>query len=169
MIKQQLGRYGCMLFLVIVFFACNGSGNKGKTIATTANITRIIDLDKRLSGADSLVIVFYKDPYGADSTRYTRYYTQYNSADINNIKLLLTNLDEPFEKLEKTKKCRSEGKAWCYSKGKILQTVYFSTRCNDCCFLYVIKDGFFYYVKVNGSVKAMLAVIKPISKEQLSN
>jgi hypothetical protein len=165
---KQVNRFCSILVTVTVLFACNGSASKSKDTATTGTVTRAIELDKRFSGADSLVIVFYKDPYGADSLRYTRYFTQYISGDSNHIKVLLNNLDEPFEKLEKIKNCRSEGKIWCYSKGNIFQTVYFSTRCADCCFLYLIKDGYFYYVKINDSVKAMLALTKPISKENLS-
>lgn len=127
--------------------------------------TKGMELDTRLAAADSLVFVFYKDPYSSDSLRYTRFYAQYATTDSNDIKLLLQTLDVPFIKQEKVKKCRSEGKIWCYAKGKIFQTVYFSTRCDDCCFTYLIKDGYFFYMKLDDSLVNRLAVLKPRSKE----
>jgi hypothetical protein len=50
-------------------------------VADTVKLVSIAALDSRLANADSVVMLFYKDPHGTDSLRYTRYYTQYNSND----------------------------------------------------------------------------------------
>lgn len=103
-------------------------------------------LDERLKAADSLVLVFYKDPYGSDSLRYTRYYKQtsiVSGFDTLNQQLSFKHAQEPL------RKCRTEGKIWCFTKGKVFQTIYFSTRTPACSFTYLIKDGDFYYAGIS--------------------
>lgn len=132
----------------IFLFACNTNNNpvvSSAEVADTVKLVSIADLDVRLAGADSLAILFYKDPHGTDSLRYTRYYTQYNSNDTSLVKDLQSNLMESTVKLEKIKNCRSEGKIWVFRKGQIFQTIFFSSKDAECSFLYIIKDGFFYY------------------------
>lgn len=138
---------GCLTSIIL--FACNTNKNKqiipSAEVADTVKLVSIMDLDVRLSGADSLAILFYKDPHGTDSLRYTRYYTQYNSNDTSLVKDLRSNLMESTVKLEKIKNCRSEGKIWVFRQGQIFQTIFFSSKDAECSFLYIIKDGFFYY------------------------
>lgn len=138
---------GC--FISMILFACNTNNNKqtiqSAEVADTVKLVSIMDLDIRLAGADSLAILFYKDPHGTDSLRYTRYYTQYNSNDTSLVKDLKSNLMESTVKLEKIKNCRSEGKIWVFRQGQIFQTIFFSSKDAECSFLYIIKDGFFYY------------------------
>lgn len=132
-----------------ILFACNTKNNKqtipSAEVADTVKLVSIMDLDVRLAGADSLVVLFYKDPHGTDSLRYTRYYTQYNSNDASLVKDLRSNLMESTVKLENIKNCRSEGKIWVFRQGQIFQTIFFSSKDAECSFLYIIKDGFFYY------------------------
>lgn len=137
--------------------------DNAKSSFTTA--TNLIELDNRFVTADSLVVVFYKDPYGKDSLRYTRFYTQYTTVDKNDIEIVLTNLKEPFTKTEKVRKCRSEGKIWCYRKGAIFQTLYFASFNNDCNFIYTIKDGYFFYEQLNDELALRLKVLKAFAKE----
>ncbi|MEX0635760.1 MAG: hypothetical protein WD135_03260 [Ferruginibacter sp.] len=136
----------CLLSL----FGCNNNSDNKQTsqsaeVADTVKLVSITDLDARLAAADSLAILFYKDPHGTDSLRYTRYYTQYNSTDTLLLADLKTNLATATVKLEKIKNCRSEGKIWVFKNGQIFQTIYFSSKNAECSFLYIIKDGFFYY------------------------
>lgn len=138
----------------------------GAPVAGPANI---IELDARLLQADSVVLVFYKDPFGLDSLRYTRFYRQYNDADSGIIFSLKRNLQQAFTRQEKIRNCRSEGKIWVFSKGKIFQTVYFALERPDCRFLYIIKDGWFYYVDVQPSFSHQLQQLKPLAKEVESN
>ena len=146
------------------FLSCNAPVKQDQTSNSFLTATNAIELDNRLLAADSMVVVFYKDPYGDDSLRYTRFYTQLSTTDTIDISLLLQNLNQPFAKFEQVKKCRSEGKIWCYAKGKIFQTISFSTRCDDCCYIYLIKDGFFFYMKLGTALSERLTILKPLSK-----
>ncbi len=127
--------------------------------------TTILMLDERLSKVDSLVFVYYKDPLGKDSLRYTRYYTQYSSTQEQEISILKNQISKPTERLEKVKKCRSEGKIWCFTKGEIFQTLYFSDFGGDCSFLFFIKNGQFYYCMLSLNFKEMILRLKPLTKE----
>lgn len=152
------------LLITLGCLSCSAPTKKQEDTNPFLTATTGVELDTRLLAADSLVVVFYKDPYGEDSLRYTRYYTKLSTTDTNNVALLLQNLRKPFAKFEKVKSCRSEGKVWCYSKGSIFQTVAFSTRCNDCCFIYFIKDGYFFYTPLDTALSKRLAVLKSLSK-----
>ena len=154
---------GWMLAMLVFLSACKDKAEE--TSKRQASLQSGFILDPRLQQTDSLVISFYKDPYGEDSLRYTRYYTQVSVTDPAGIKALKGQLKEIFLKQEHRDKCRSEGKIWCFSNGRIFQTLYFSTRCNECCFLYLIKDGNFYYSPLPAQFSAWLAGQKLLSKE----
>ena len=155
----------------MLLFACKQSRQSGSEPATVSTIeipaegSSILKLDERLLTADSLVFVFYKDPLGTDSLRYTRFYTQYSTTDIRKINFVLENLEGKTEGQEKVKPCRSEGKIWCYTKGKVFQTIYFSYYSTACSFVYLIKDGRFYYAGISKSFVKKLAEFKREAKE----
>lgn len=149
---------------ITFLFSCKNKdsherGKKENVILTA------IDLDQRLKGVDSLVVVFYKDPYSEDSLRYTRYYSQTSVTSLKEIDILQKELVQSFAAQEKRRNCRGEGKIWCFTKGKIFQTLYFSTRCDDCCYTYLIKDGIFYYSRISDGMIAWLKDLKTLSKE----
>lgn len=152
------------LVITFGFISCNTPAKKQEADNPFLTAINGVELDSRFLKADSLVVVFYKDPYGDDSLRYTRYYKQLATTDTSDIALLLQNLTKPYTKFEKVKGCRSEGKIWCYSKGKIFQTVSFATRCNDCCFVYFIKDGYFFYTPLDIKLSKRLSELKPLAK-----
>ncbi len=150
-----------ILFLMATIcyvLACTTPVKEKSPVAANSFITasNALELDPRLVTADSLVFVFYKDPYMTDSLRYTRFYSQYASTDTMQVNQLLQNLAWKFKKQEKPRSCRNEGKIWCFAKGKVFQTIYFSTRCNGCCFLFLVKDGYFFYTDVKQSLVDML-------------
>ncbi len=130
--------------------------------------TSILQVDERLVKADSLVIVFYKDPHGPDSLRYTRFYKQFSVTDTSFIRLLMSQLTGKATKLEKMRSCRSEGKIWCFSGGDIIQTIYFSNFSQECNFLYIIKHGFFYYSPLLPGFSKSLYAYKKYAKEPLN-
>ena len=138
------------LFSIAGLASCNDSSTSrpqtNSSVATVSANSSGFSLDQRLKDADSLVIVFYKDPYGSDSLRYTRYYTQ--TSVVNGFEAFNSQLENEYTRQE-LRKCRTEGKIWCYTKGKVFQTIYFSNKCEECCFTYIIKDGNFYYSKIN--------------------
>jgi hypothetical protein len=146
----------------LLLFSCAGKHNH--PAATSATATTILQIDERLNNTDSLVFSFYKDPYGEDSVRYSRFFTQYSSTVSSDIQLVVKSLDTAFTKHEQVKKCRSEGKIWCFANGKIFQTIYFSANCPNCCFLYILKDGFFYYAPIHPNMIQRLASLKSAAR-----
>ncbi len=162
--------YACIA--VNIFGGCNTRKQESASIntnrveaAAAPDAGSILDLDPRLQDADSLVFVFYKDPHGADSLRYTRYYTQFISTDsllIGTVRLAFTANTERFDRV---RPCRSEGKIWCFSKGNIFQTVYFSTSPATCHFVYIIKHGLFYYSPLPEKLEKLLVEAKERSTD----
>lgn len=124
-----------------------------------------VTLDERLPAADSLVVVFYKDPYGEDSLRYTRYYTQVPVTHDSAIAVLLRNLEGRFLYEPERRKCRGEGKIWVYREKQVFQTLYFSSAEGECHYLYLLKNGNFYYTRLNQSLEQQLKQWKLESKE----
>jgi hypothetical protein len=169
MINAQRNLLFFYLILLVLYSCKSRQQQKVATNSTVPGPANIIELDTRLQQADSVVLIFYRDPFGPDSLRYTRFYSQYNDADSGIVFSLKRNLQQAFTRLEKIKDCRSEGKIWVFSKGKIFQTVYFAFQKPACKFLYVIKDGWFYYVDVQPSFIDQLLQLKPLAKEIESN
>ena len=115
-----------------------------------------------LHQADSVQILFFSDPYGKDSLRYTRFFKHYNTSDDSTVQPLLKNLDQLFLLRTEVMKCRSEGKIFFFKGTQELKTVYFSTQANgDCAYMYFIKDGGFYYFQIQPATAALLRTIKP--------
>lgn len=125
----------------------------------------ISELDKRLLLTDSLAFIFYKDPYGKDSLRYSRYYTQYNTKDTMHVSALLSSLQFDSQRFEKKKPCRNEGKIWCFSQGDIVQTIYFSLLQPGCYHAFIIINGQFYYTPMQAGMEQMIQALKPLSVE----
>lgn len=140
------------LFLIAtaVLFSCTSKSKKKATENTASNSLPQtgLALDNRFGSADSLVFVFFNDPFTPDSLQYTRYYKQYSTTVPADIQSVLAALNSTFTKEERPRPCRNEGKAWIFSKNKIFQTVYFGWSKNNCAFIYLIKDGFFYYTDI---------------------
>ena len=154
------------IVLLIVEAGCNDGGGKVEDAEKKEPVSEtLLHLDERFKATDSVVFVFYKDPYGKDSLRYTRYYTQISLTEPSVLDLLREQVMQKATRLEKYRNCRGEGKVWCFANGKIFQTIYFSTRCADCCHVFLIKDGFFYYVPILKSFITQLDSIKPLSKD----
>lgn len=130
-----------------------------------------------LRGADSVQILFFKDPYEKDSLRYTRFFTYYNSSDTAFVKPFLRNLDQLFSFRTDVLNCKSEGKLFFFKGGQELKTVYFNTgvkvqaikgklpKEDICAFLYFIKDGGFYYLPIDSETIALLKSLKPKAVE----
>jgi hypothetical protein len=64
--------------------------------------------------------------------------------------------------------CRSEGKAYLLNKGEVLKTVFYSSRCDSCCYLYFIKNGKFLYMPLPASLKLKLNEIKKVSRKPVA-
>jgi hypothetical protein len=123
-----------------------------------------LEFQPRIQKADSVQVLFYTDPDG-DPKRYTRFYTWYPSADSNVVKNMKQSVDKHFERIEKVKDCRSEGKMHFFAEGNPMQTVYFSNRGDSCNHLYFIADGWFFYMPMDSSSANMLKALKLQSTE----
>ena len=164
--------------LVLMLMSCNNRDVKSKTpVPTTSNSTEpapghaasLLELDVRLKEMDSLVIVFYNDPHGSDSLRYSRYYKEYHTTDAALISQVNSSLQAKTERLEKIKDCRNEGKIWCFAKGDIFQTIYFSSHNEACNFVYIISNGQFYYSDLKKSLAQKLSELQPLASEPLNS
>lgn len=134
-----------------------------------------------LHQADSVQILFFTDPFGKDSLRYTRFFKHYNTSAAAVVQPILKNLDQLFILRTEVMKCRSEGKIFLFKGTQELKTVYFNTQgvsskpdanapqpnesihkaTSDCAYMYFIKDGGFYYFQVQPETAALLRKIKP--------
>ena len=131
--------------LVICWTACQ---MPGKPYQKQASSTLSASIDARWKEIDSAVIVFYDEPYGQDSLRYARYYTQLSATEAPFLQVLAVQLDTTYTIRQTRDRCRGEGKIWCYRAGQVKQTLYFNVGGpSDCTFVYWIKDGQFYYTK----------------------
>ena len=145
-----------LLIPVVMINSCISTGNKDAEPTTGNKLDSVvfntgIDIIPDIRNMDSLQILFYDNP-DSDSLRYDRYFTYVSLNDTSFINTLLENLAKPFQQYDAVKKCRSEGKMYIYSNGRPINTVYFSTRCDKCCYLYYIHHGRFYYIEITNEI-----------------
>lgn len=91
-----------------------------------------------------LEIIFYNKPF-TDSIRYTRFYRFTTTSDSSVVGSLDRALHTHYEKLGQTKKCTSEGKIIMNLGAEEFRVAYFSRMNTDCFYVYLIKNGEFYY------------------------
>lgn len=197
-IFSRIFSFATVCFLTVgIITGCNGGGSENASGSATVtdsngisreaakslqhNSTRVktqtaVDL-AGLRGADSVQILYFTDPYGKDSLRYTRFFKHYNTGDTTNLNPLLKNLDKLFVLRNEVMNCRSEGKMFFFKGEQELKTVYFNTGGNakasasnneNCAFLYFIKDGGFYYVPVDAEIATLINKLKPIAKNPVA-
>lgn len=136
----------------------------------TANDTLVfrkgLDLIPVVKQTDSVQILFYKDPDG-DPKRYTRFFTHLSTTDSILTRTLLNSLDQSFQEYSQVKDCRSEGKMYLFKQGAEdpLQTIYFSTRCDSCCYVYYINNGLFYYMNMKDDLSQQLQILRTRARD----
>lgn len=160
--------------LVAVFSSCllfgcgnpqTGDKNSAAVNADSVKlITTGIDLAPAMAETDSVAILFYKDPFGGEADRYTRYYTQFNSTSDSVIQLLKANLADTYRE-DTLRQCRSEGKIFCFVKGKPVQTIYFTHQSEACYHLYFIHTGRYYYLPFDKSLETRLRQLQQAAWE----
>jgi hypothetical protein len=149
--------------------AC-GLSEPGKESQTVVNadsvklITSGMDLAPALAETDSVAILFYKDPFGGEADRYTRYYTQFNTTTDSVIGLLKANFADTYRE-DTLRKCRSEGKVFCFVKGKPVQTLYFTHQSEACYHVYFIHTGRYYYLPFQKQLESRLRQLKKLAVE----
>lgn len=145
---------GPWIALLFIFSNCNN--NQKQTTGTIGEDSTVqtytpktgLDAEPLLRETDSLEIIYYDDPDG-DPERYTRFYKYRVTSDSFIINSMVKELNQPFEQQNGIRDCRSEGKMYLFSRKEPLKTLYFSTRCDTCCYLYYIKDGNFLYFSIS--------------------
>lgn len=174
------------IFLALFIFttiasltACNNATETStKTISVTDTVVKTntgLDI-AGLHQADSVQILYFTDPFGKDSLRYTRFFKHYNTSDTATVQALLKNLDQLILLRTEVMKCRSEGKIFFFKGAQELKTVYFNTQGasnnsgerapqdnSDCAYMYFIKDGGFYYFPIQPETAALLRKLKPLA------
>jgi hypothetical protein len=157
--------YGTCIFL---FSCANNNTNINKEEppgSDTLVFRKGIDIIPDVKFTDSVQVLFYKNPDG-DPERYTRFYTHVTLTDSGFTKSLLDGLDQSFREYAQVKNCRSEGKMYLFKQGggDPLQTIYFSTRCDTCCYVYYINNGLFYYMNMNDDLSQQLKLLRSKAK-----
>lgn len=148
----------CMLLLT---GACNSGGREAKNNADSTSSSIQAAAPALLEKIDSMQVIYYDDPDG-DSVRYTRYFTYATTTDTALFNNLANDIQQITDTLSTPRKCRSEGKMYVFA-GKSdgpAKTLFFSTRCDTCCYLYYIKDGMFYYAGISESSVQKIKQIK---------
>ncbi|HEX6429282.1 MAG TPA: hypothetical protein VF008_16410 [Niastella sp.] len=163
----------CFYAIVLLIAACSNGGNKqqasskitGDSSSFENAVKTGLSIEPSLQQADSLQILYYDNPDG-DSLRYTRFFKYTITKDPTTINDLIGDLSKPVEQRSEIKKCRSEGKIYVFGKQteEPLKTIYFSTRCDTCCYLYYIKEGAFYYSPLSINFKNKLKENKALSR-----
>lgn len=161
-------------FLSCIFIAfnvaCSSPRSENVTVNPTGNDTIVfrkgIDLVTGVKFTDSVQVLFYKNPDG-DPKRYTRFFKNITVTDSSFTHSLLRSLDQPFQEYSQVKDCRSEGKMYLFqqSGNEPLQTIYFSTRCDSCCYVYYINNGMFYYMNISKELTQHLNSLRSKAKE----
>ncbi|MCX8020582.1 MAG: hypothetical protein N2747_08840 [Chitinophagaceae bacterium] len=127
-------------------------------------LNRAIDVEPSLEEADSIQVLFYTNPDG-DPKRYSRFFTYTTVTDSETVEKFKYNLRTVYSEYDNPMNCRSEGKAYLFGRKDVIKTIYFSTRCDSCCYIYFIKDGRFFYVKISEELKSVLRKLKKSSRE----
>lgn len=152
------------LLIIVILIGCGDNSNLDQSKIEQSDSSIIDDsFSVHLKKTDSLQVLYFDNPDG-DSLRYTRFYKYVDLEDSALIGTLLSDLNKPFEKLNEVKNCRSEGKIFLYDEEKPLKTVYFSNRCDSCCYLYYIQDGAFLYFPISSATSTALSINKQKSK-----
>ena len=115
---------------------------------------------------DSMDVVYYNKPF-TDPERYTRFFRVARIADSAFAVSLQGLLLSPGVKEDSLRKCMSEGKMIIPMGGDAFRTVYFSRQAKPCDYLYVIRDGSFYYYEMADSLRNLLDVFEKMAKEPL--
>jgi hypothetical protein len=139
-------KYSWVLVFLLTFIRCSGPKEKKETGVKNHSVSAF-DLDAGFAFVDSLQVLFFNDPYG-DSLRYTRFFSRLDVNDSSSIKTIKEQLRQPYVVKPGADTCRSEGKIYLYRHAEPVKTIYFSTKCPDCCYVYFIKDGSFYYLQI---------------------
>lgn len=149
--------------LICFLAACN---SEPKTSSTDSiRIPAPSSPKMQMSTTDSVEVIFYRKPF-TDKERYTRFFSSLVSKDSAFIQSLKSTLLLPGVKEDSLRNCMSEGKINIPLKGDAYQVVYFSRDAKPCNYLYVIRDGQFYYYLLDDALWQKLNEMEKMAKPQ---
>jgi hypothetical protein len=131
-----------LIGLICGLIACNSEQKAGSSDSQSIPVSLSPEITKVTS--DSVEVLYYRKPF-TDKERYTRFFSSLVTKDIGFIQSLKSILLLPGVKEDSLRACMSEGKINIPLKGDAYQVVYFSREEKPCNYLYVIRDGQFYY------------------------
>ena len=131
-----------LIGLLCWFTACNSEHKAGLSDSQSIPVSLSPETTKVIS--DSVEVLYYRKPF-TDKERYTRFFSSLVTKDTGFIQSLKSILLLPGVKEDSLRACMSEGKINIPLKGDAYQVVYFSREAMPCNYLYVIRDGQFYY------------------------
>jgi hypothetical protein len=153
--------------LALAAAACQQTASPPATTAAVPDVqlvTQAAQLVPALATTDSVLFIFYNNPYKGDAERYTRYYKQVGSRADSALQLVKQALAIPFVRQDTLRSCRSEGKIFCFAAGRPVQTLYFSRQSEACTHLYLIHEGRYYYWQPGSAFFAALDALKPLAR-----
>ncbi len=165
-------KHSYFLSLIVLFCvaACSEMPDKAKVDTKNTDSLKIrtaLEIEPDLRNTDSLEILYYDNPDG-DPERYTRFFKFTTNNDSSDIATLVKNIDQPITGTA-LGKCRSQGKIFFRNQSDIINTLYFSTRGNSCSYLYYIKNGAYYYVRINKETEAVINKNRQFAKVPAAN
>ncbi len=144
--------------LVFVFFitSCSDTEEKLKVKRGDHNEVRtFMELEPVLMEADSAEFLFYDDSV-EDSLRYARYYQFMSTSDSAVLAMIRSHWKQKPAGTDTLRACRSQGKIQLLGNGEPVKTIYYADEGGTCTYLYIIKDGRFYYMEMGDSLKVYL-------------
>lgn len=149
-----------------MFFCFAACTSKQKDVAGNTLKVPVVAVQEQLPGtADSVEVLYYRKPF-TDKERYTRFFSSLATKDTGFIQSLKSILLLPGVKEDSLRACMSEGKINIPLKGDAYQVVYFSREAEPCKYLYVIREGQFYYYLLDESLLQKLNELEKQAKAQ---
>ena len=155
------------LFLLLTLIASCSNEVQQSNEPVTDTLTRVPtgqDVYPAFKDADSVQVLYYKNPFGADSLRYYRFFTYLATTDTTVLATIQDALAAPVNGWEQ-QHCRSEGKIYLLRGDDVIKTIYFNLQPGSCNHLYFIKDGNFYYLPITDALTRLLQALRLQAKE----
>jgi hypothetical protein len=152
-----------LVALIFCFAACNSEQKTNNKESVDVPVLAIPE--PGLVTADSVEVLYFKKPF-TDKERYTRFFSTIVTKDTGLIRSLTSILVLQGVKEDSLRACMSEGKFNIPLKGDAYQVVYFSREVKPCSYLYVIRDGQFYYYQLDEHLRQKLNELEKQAKGQ---
>lgn len=155
-----------MKWFVFFLLLCSVTACNTSQDPATKDTVAIIDqpaFASRPPRPDSIEVIYYKKPF-TDKERYTRFFSNLVTRDTGLIGTLMSVLALPGVREDSIRTCMSEGKINIPLKGDAYQVVYFSRETSPCNYLYIIRNGQFFYYTLDATIMEKLNQLEKLAK-----